>query len=277
MTALDAGLHVLCEKPLAMNARDAKAMYEKAEVKGVRHMAFFTWRWMPHYHYMRELIEQGVLGRLYHCQFSFMMGGARSAQYQWRFDPKHANGVIGDSGSHMFDLAHYLVGDIVRVNAHLTSSVRREGPDGQPAESASDSATAMIEFADGTPGTVLVSMVARVDDPYFDQQVELHGESGSLIARLKPGSGPELRLAKGNELFETLTIPDRFLEGVDMTQPFITQFVPMFAHQPIGDRLFIDAILEQRPVTPSFREGWKAQQVIDAAIASHKSGQWVAV
>ena len=136
MSALDAGLHVLCEKPLALNAADAKAMYDKAEAVGVRHMTYFTWRWMPNYRYMRELIDQGVLGRLYHAQFRFIMGGALNPAYQWRFDRARANGVIGDSGSHMFDLARYLVGDITRVSAHLASHVQREGADGKPSASA---------------------------------------------------------------------------------------------------------------------------------------------
>ena len=51
----------------------------------------------------------------------------------------------------------------------------------------------------------------------------------------------------------------------------------MFIHHPIGCRLFVDAILAEQPVVPSFHDGWKAQQVIDAALAAHESAQWVAV
>lgn len=277
MTGLDAGLHVLCEKPLALNSTDAKAMYDKAEAKGLRHMTFFTFRWMPHYRYMRELIEQGALGRLYHCQFSFLMGGGRNPQYSWRFDRTRANGVVGDSGSHMFDLARYLLGDISRVNAHIASHVQREGLNGQAVDPAGDSASVLMEFANGGQGTVQISFVARVDDPLLEQQIALHGDAGTLIADTRPGSSLQLRIAKGDEAFQPVTIPAQYLEGVDSTQPFITQLVPMFAHQPIGARLFVDAILENRPVVPSFYEGWKAQQVIDAVLASHQSGGWVAI
>jgi predicted dehydrogenase len=277
MAGLDAGLHVLCEKPLALNATDAKAMHDKAEVKGVRTMAFFTWRWMPHYRAMRELIEQGVLGRLYHCQFSFLMGYGRNPHYQWRFDRMRAHGVVGDLGSHMFDLARYLVGDISGVSAHLASHVQRESLNGQPADPASDSASALLEFVNGGQGTVQLSTLARVDDPICEQQVALHGEAGSLIAEMKLGRALQLRIAQGDEPFQPVTIPAQFLEGIDVTQPFITQFMPLFAHQPIGCRLFVDAILENRPIVPSFYEGWKAQQVIDAAIVSHETKQWVAV
>jgi predicted dehydrogenase len=273
MMALDAGLHVLCEKPLALSAANAKAMYDKAEAKGLKHMTFFSWRWMPHYRYMRELVEQGVLGRVYHAGFDFLMGGGRSSQYQWRFDPSRAKGVLGDSGSHMFDLARYLVGDITSVNAHLASFVKREGLE----KSANDSAVILTEFANGTQGTFQLSMVARVADPFFEQRISLLGEAGSLVAELKMGSTLRLELARGDEPFEPVTMPAPYLVGIDITQPFITQYLSMFTCQSIGSRLFVEAILEDKPVTPSFYEGWKAQQVIDAAMTSHESRQWISV
>ncbi len=275
MSALEAGLHVLCEKPLALNAEDAKAMYEKAQAKAVCHMAFFTWRWMPHYRYIRTLLEQDVIGRIYHAQISFLMGGVRNTEYSWRFDHKRAHGVIGDSGSHMFDLAQYLIGDINRVNARLVSNIQRKGLDGQLADSASDAATAMIEFVGGAHGTIEVSMIARVDDPFFEQQVALYGESGTIIGSFKPMSTLEVRFAKGDEAFQTLTIPSDYLQGIDISQPLALQLVPMFSQQPIGCRLFIDAILQNHTVSPNFYDGWKTQRVIDAAIASHKQGRWI--
>jgi predicted dehydrogenase len=277
MVALDAGLHVLCEKPLALNATDARAMYDKAEAQGVCHMTYFTWRWMPHYRYMRELIEQGALGRLYHAQFSFLMGGGRDPAYAWRFDRARANGVLGDLGSHMFDLARYLVGDIARVSAHLACHVQREGVDGRPVEPANDSAMALVEFVDGAQGTVQVSVVARVADPYFEQQVVLHGEAGSMKADLTIRGGPQLQIAKGDEPWQLMTIPDYYWEGVDTSQPFFDQLIMLFSQQQIGCRLFVDGILEKRSVVPGFYEGWKAQQVIDAAIASSEQRCWVEV
>jgi predicted dehydrogenase len=277
MAALDAGLHVLCEKPLALNANDAKAMYDRAEAKGVRHMTYFTWRWMPHHRYMRELIEQGVLGRPYYCEFAFVMGGGRNPAYQWRLDRTRANGVLGDLGSHMFDLARYFVGDIARVSAHLACHVQREGAGGRPLEPANDSAMALVEFAGGAQGTVRVSAVARVADPYLEQQVVLHGEAGSMKADLTIGGGPQLQIAKGDEPWQLVTIPDCYWEGVDTSQPFIDQLIMLFSQQQMGCRLFVDGILEKRSVVPSFYEGWKAQQVIDAALASGERGCWVDV
>jgi predicted dehydrogenase len=279
LAAIDAGLHVLCEKPLALNAADAKTMYERAEAKGLRHMTFYTWRWMPHYRAMYDLIQAGAVGRIYHCQFNFLMGFGRNKEYRWRFDRRRANGVLGDSGSHIFDLARYLVGDIARVSATLSCNVRRDSaPDGQPVEPANDAAQLLLHFENGAYGTVQVSAVARIDDPILEQSIALHGEAGSLVAELRlGGTGSQLRVARGDEPFAPVTIPDRFLTGIDLQQPLADQLLSMFTQQPIGCRLFVDGIVENHPVVPSLYDGWKAQQVIDAALAAHESGHWVAM
>lgn len=180
MAALDAGLHVLCEKPLARNADQAKQMVERAEAQGVRHMTYFTYRWLPHYRYLRDLLAQGAIGRLYHAHFSFMAGNGRNPAYAWRFDPQRASGVLGDYGSHMVDLARYLVGDIGRVHARLTTNAPRNGPDGRPLNGACDAATLLLEFRDGGQVTIELSAVARTHDPALEHAVVLHGDAGSL-------------------------------------------------------------------------------------------------
>jgi predicted dehydrogenase len=121
-------------------------------------------------------------------------------------------------------------------------------------------------------------MVARIGDPLGEQEVVLQGEAASLRANLAFGSsGMQLQLARGDELWQPVAIPDHYFEGVDRTKPFLEQMLAMFARQSIGSRLFVDGILADRAVVPSFYEGWKAQQVIDAAIASSESGCWAEV
>ncbi len=105
MDALDARLHVLCEKPLTRTVSEAKAMYEKAEAVGVKHMTFFTYRWFPPFIYLHNLIEDGYIGRYFHCNIRYFSGYARDARYRWRFDRQRANGSLGDFGAHMIDLA----------------------------------------------------------------------------------------------------------------------------------------------------------------------------
>lgn len=259
MAALDAGLHVFCEKPLASNGEQARQMFERAEARSVRHMTNFSYRWSPLYRYLHDLIAQGAVGRLYHARFAFRAGHGRRPNYAWRFDPRRSNGVLGDLGSHLIDLARYLVGDVARVNAGLTVNVQRPGVDGQPMTSANDAATLLVEFASGGSGTIEVSAVARTHDPAFEHTVTLHGDAGALIANFALVSAPpKVQLAAGDGPFQEMPIPAEYQAAN-------------------SSRSFVDAILSGQSTAPTFYEGWQVQRVIDAALASHASGQWVAV
>ena len=68
---------------------------------------------------MHDLLFQGSIGRIYHCEFRYQMGYGRNREYQWRLDKKRANGAFADIGSHMIDMAHWLVGDITNGSALL--------------------------------------------------------------------------------------------------------------------------------------------------------------
>ena len=278
MAALDAGLHVLCEKPLARNAAQAKQMVERAEAQGVRHMTYFTWRWLPHYRYLHDLLVQGAIGRLYHAHFQFMASNGRDPSYAWRFDLQRANGVLGDYGSHMIDLAHYLVGDMGRVHARLVTNVQRAGADGLPMTSANDAATLMVEFANGGQGTIELSAVARTHDPALEHAVVLHGEAGSLTVTFGLFTAPpKLQLAAGDNSFQELALPDDYLLGLDPAQPVGPQMGALLSQPGMGSRSFVDAILAGQTVAPSFYEGWQTQRVIDAALTAHASGRWMEV
>jgi predicted dehydrogenase len=293
MAALDAGLHVLCEKPLAHNAQQAREMYDRAETAGVKHMTFFTWRWPPHYRYLKELIDEGYVGRCFDCHICLLTGNGRRGEYSWRYDRAHGNGVLSEYGAHMIDLARWLVGDVARVNAHLRMFLDRPGAGGGVLDPTNDSAMLAIEFVNGTQGVMQLSSLAYIGTCGMDQRITLHGESGTLEASTTfrsaeirgaraSGSGEleardtyastEIRGERdGEEGFRLLPIPDRVLAGVDEANPYhvISQFQ--------GTYLFIDSILADRPVSPSFLDGLKAQEVIDAAKESHERGCWVSL
>ena len=275
MDALDARLHVLCEKPLALTADQAKAMYEKAEAVGVKHMTFFTYRWFPPFIYLRNLIADGYIGRCFHCNIRYFSGYARDARYRWRFDRRRATGSLGDFGAHMIDLARWYFGDIARVSAHLATSVLRDGFDGQPLDPANDSAVLTVEFRNGIQGVIHVSAVAYTGASFQDfqcQEVTLHGEAGSLSAFVSLGGAEVHGLRHDEPQIHPLPIPDELWGDVPHTSP-----VTVLVKHPVGGRAFIDAILEDHPATPSFYDGWKAQEVIDAMLMSDQEGRWVAL
>jgi predicted dehydrogenase len=278
MAALDAGLHVLCEKPFARNVAQARAMYERAEAAGVKHMVTFTYRWAPPYRYLKQLVDEGYIGRPFHCSLRYLAGYGRQPSYLWRFDRQHGIGILGDLGSHMIDLARWFVGDISRVSAHLGIYADHPGPNGQASDPANDAALLAVEFANGAQGAIQVSGVALTGNRVQEQHVSLHGQSGTLEVDGDAAAGMAMQgIRLGKERFEELAVPDELWGDVNRSQPFFLQFMEMLTKQPLGDRQFVDAILDDRPVTPSFYDGLKAQEVIDAAIASHEKGCWVAL
>jgi len=283
MAALDAGLHVLCEKPLALKASQAKEMLQKAEDAGVVHMTFFTYRWVPHYRYLQQLIREGYVGRSFHCSIRYVAGHGRRGQYRWRFDRSHCNGALGDLGSHMIDLARWLVGDVARVSAHLGVYVERPGAEGQPLDPANDAATLLLEFENGAQGIIQLSAVAHTADRGQEQHIVLHGQGGTLEADQAftfagGGSGGVIHGARGDsQRFEMLPVPDALWGDVERSNSFSALFSGVFLKQSVADRQFIDAILDDQPVAPSFYDGLKAQEVIEAAPQSHAQGVWVAL
>jgi predicted dehydrogenase len=271
MDALDAGLHVLCEKPLALNVEQAKAMYEKAERVGVKHMVSFTNRWAPWYRYLKQLLDEGYAGRLLHCNIRYLVGYDWQPRYSWRFDRRHGTGILGDLG-------RWFVGDIARVSAHLGIYADHPGPNGQASDPVNDAVLLAVEFANGAHGAIQISGVALNGSRAMEQHIALHGQSGTLEVDSDFAAGVTVQgMRLGEERFQELAVPDELCGDVNRNQPPIVQIMEACTQQPIGDRQFIDAILDDEPVAPSFYDGLKVQEVIDAAIQSHEQGVWVSL
>jgi predicted dehydrogenase len=276
MAALHVGLHVLCEKPMAINGEQAKEMLELAEQAGVKHMIMFGWRWMPHYQYLHQLLAEGFVGRCYHVHLQFLGNRGRSKEYTWRFDPQHSLGVLGDLGSHMIDLGQWLLGDITSVCAHLASYVERPGPDGQPFLGANESALLVVEYANGAQGMIHASTVAHTADRLREQYISIHGENGTLEAEVLfrgAEAGATVRGARQEETsFQVLPTPQSYAKGLAPNQ-----FTEVLTKHPVGARLFIDAIQQNYVPSPNFQDGYQVQRVIDAALESQATRGWVDV
>ncbi|NYT16253.1 MAG: Gfo/Idh/MocA family oxidoreductase [Methanomassiliicoccales archaeon] len=269
MAALEAGLHVMCEKPLAHNAGQAREMYEKAEALGIKHMTFFSFRWPPHYRYLKELIDEGYVGRCFDCHITLFTDSGRGGRYSWRYDSNQGNGMLSEYGAHMIDQARWLIGDIAKVNAHLRMFLDRPGLDGGKLDPTNDSVLMAIEFENGAQGSMQLSSLACLGASGWDQCIDIHGESGTLKARATKTSAEILGIRDKETEFRLLHVPDSLLEGVDVKNPFDIR------SQFAGVYLFVENVLEDMTITPSFHDGLKAQEVIDAAKKSDKTGQWV--
>jgi predicted dehydrogenase len=235
MDALDAGLHVICEKPMALTTADAKAMYDKANSKGLKNMVYYTWHWLPRYRFIKLLVDEGYVGRCYHFQLGWLAPYWRNPAYSWHFDRQRSHGVLSDLGSHMIHFAQWYMGDITQVCANFSTFVKRPDVNGKPSDSANDTVDLLVRYANGAQGTIL-------------------------------------SMRQDEREFTALTVPNEFWENADKKD-----YNSVYRTQSVGMHHFIDCILNDKPAYPGFYEGYKVQQVINAALESHEKGAWVTV
>lgn len=280
LAAVDAGLHVICEKPLALTLAEAREMAQRADAAGVKHMTYFTLRWFQHTRWVKELLDEGAVGDCNHCRISYVHGNGLGGDYRWRLDGDRANGILGDLGSHLIDLARWFNGEIVRVAAQLPTVVQRTHPDGRPVTPTNDACLLSVEYANGAVGTIHASSVAYTGGRGLEQHIVLYGDAGTVEADMNFGnfgSGSGVNMAvrsagRPDGVFSDQPIPSHIWgsvtpETVDET----------FAHDSVGDRYFIDCVLNDQPVTPSLWDGVAAQAVIEAALESQRNGVWATV
>lgn len=230
---------------------------------------------MPYFRYVHDLMRDGFIGTCHHAEFRFVMAYGRAPEYAWRLDAARANGVLGDLGVHLIDLARWWVGDVSGVASRLGVVVQRPGADGGRLEPANDSASLLLDFVGGASGSLHASVVSHVGDRAFMQEVRLYGSEGTLevdVAMGGNGAGSTvLRGARGSGgALELLHVPDSYWGGVDPATPFRVLSV-----HSAGARAFVDAVLGVGPASPDFADGYEAQRVVDAALQAHASGRWV--
>lgn len=280
MAALERRLHVLCEKPLGLDSRQAREMAETAERLGVVNMCPFTYAFMPFARYTKELVDDGWIGRPYHLDLRYYSDYGRDGSYMWRFDPAEAGaGVAADLGSHWAYVARWLFGEILAVTAVFGRVVSRgPRPDGRPYDAAEDSAMLMLEFANGATGSIHVSAVAYEPTPFGQlQQWELHGSDGTLHALCDWDRVERVEGARaGDRAIRELPIPDRLYAGVRRGSVPET-FEDTFQERDNMARGFVTAVADGTLAAPSFRDGWMVQRVLDAANRSAREGRRVTI
>jgi len=281
MRAIEAGLHVLCEKPLGLNYGQAKVMAEAAAAKGVKHLTPFTYGYMPTARYLKELIHSGYIGQPYHLNLRYYAGYGRKGDYMWRFDQSKAGaGAVGDIGSHFMYLASLFYGAITGVYCQLGFTVPRPAvdPEGNSYPVADDQAIITLTFANGAQGVIHVSTLAYEDTPFGQtHQMEFHGSEGTLYSYTDWDKVQEVRGARvGEGAPRDLPIPERIWNGVRHDTVHNT-YKDIFRTQDFMARQFITAIAEGTELHPDFHDGTVIQRVIDAAVLSNREKRWVAV
>ena len=283
VAAARAGKHVFCEKPIAMNAEEARQMLDAAQEAGVRHMVAFNYRRVPAIILARQLIDEGKIGTVRHFNAVYYQDWLVDPSFNivWRHDVKEGgSGAHGDMNAHTVDLARYLVGEIEAVSGAKEIFVK-ERPladgSGMGTVTADDALYFIARFRDGALGSFMATRFATGRKNYL--RLEIFGSEGSLVFNLE-------RL---NELDFYSSADEGKAQGfrnivvTEESHPFISAWWPAghiigwehtFIHE-VHDLLL--AIDEGEPVYPDFYDGLRCQQVLDAALTSAVEGRWVEV
>jgi predicted dehydrogenase len=275
MAAIAAGKHLLCEKPIAMNFDEAIEMFHAAERAGVRHMTAFTYRFVPAMRYMSHLVQSGFIGEPYHFRSCRLQDWGTRA-LGWRQVAKLAGtGELGDMLSHRIDYGHLLIGPIKRLVADMRRFHDVRG--GQPSD-LEDWVSVIAEFhRNRATGVLESSKVAtgRGEGIKSQDYCEVNGTEGSLVFQLERPL--ELQITKRTEsTLRTVPVPEEFLKWPGSPRdPHVGD--PSLTFRYDQDVEFIQAIVQQRPCVPSFKEGAQAQAVMDAVVLSTEEARWVEV
>ncbi|MBI3679717.1 MAG: Gfo/Idh/MocA family oxidoreductase [Acidobacteria bacterium] len=181
IAAIEAGKHVLCEKPCAMNYGEASEMVKRARECGKIFGAAYYRRTYPKVHRARKLIAQGAIGRPVLAEISCHdWFDAEDGRRSWLVEPEMAGGgPLYDIGSHRIDLLNFFFGEPVRVTGQLSSVVHSRRVE--------DAATVLIEYHGGVRGVVDVRWHCRQGRDEF----RITGTGG--VMDLTPLNGPFLK------------------------------------------------------------------------------------
>lgn len=267
LAALEAGKHVFCEKPLAMNASEADVMARRARECGLINHVAFTFRYTHGVARLRELLREGAIGQPF---FVRMVGEGwgdlrPEARVAWRHQAALAGaGMLADMGSHYFDLVNWIGGPIAEVCGML-HTVERRRPDGagQPVRvDTDDLAYIWLRTSAGVQGEFRSSRITpgHGDNGYM----EVVGEQGALMAFLSRGNRDELRLLHPGGPAEEVALPPESRSGETYALGRMM-------------RGFVDAILSGRSdsdLDPTFEAGLAAQRAQDAVLRSTVDRCW---
>ena len=278
LAAAAAGKAILCEKPLANSLAEAREMRDAVEKAGVVHMVCHNYRRAPAVQLARRLIQEGRLGTIRHYRGTYLQDWIVDPAFPrvWRLEKARAgSGALGDIASHSIDLARFLVGDIEAVSGLLETFVRErplEDGSGRGPVDVDDAALALVRFAGGAVGSIEATRFAPGRKNH--NRFEINGSRGSLAFDLERMNELELYEEQGPDSgFRTVLVTDAQhpFAGAWWPPGHILGYEHTFVHTV---RDFVLALERGEPPSPSFEDGLRNQQVLDAVERSATSGRW---
>ncbi|MDQ3665754.1 MAG: Gfo/Idh/MocA family oxidoreductase [Acidobacteriota bacterium] len=278
LTVLNHGKAVLCEKPMAMNAGEAKRMTEAAQEKGLLALIDHELRFLKSRRLMRSMLNSGAIGAVRHCNYLFRSDyrGALDRSWDWWSDKTMGGGALGAIGSHVIDSFRWLLSTEVSavscmLNTHVsglpdkaTGAIRRVTSD--------DEAKLHFRFADSslTSNATGAAALSVLESGSYENRLEIYGAQGSLMVE------------ETGELWHSPTGSGAWRPVQVHQDPIAPGMRP--ASWSRGFAAFacniVEALREDRKTVEgaaTFEDGYRVQLVLDAARASNSSGCWTTV
>jgi predicted dehydrogenase len=297
IAALNAGKHVLCEKPLANTVEEARQMVAAAETaagNGVQSMVGFNYRRVPAAAFARKLVQDGRLGAIRHIRAVYLQDWITDPEFPlvWRLIKDEAgSGALGDIGSHIVDLTQFITGQSITGVSALTETFIKERPLVASTEglrgtgstergevTVDDAALFLARLSGGTIATYEASRFATGRKNGL--RIELNGEKGSLVFDLERLNELELYLAEEDNTVQGF----RRVLITEAEHPYLSAWWPAghiigwehsFTHEAYD---LVTAIGDGSAPAPSFADGLQVQLVLDAVERSAEAGSsWVSV
>ncbi|MFD0961099.1 Gfo/Idh/MocA family protein [Paenibacillus chungangensis] len=293
IAAAEAGKHILCEKPLAMNAEEALKMWKAVRKAGVVHMISHNYRFVPAIQYIKKLITEGVLGEIYHFRAQYLQDWIMDPQFPlvWRLRKEiSGSGTLGDLMSHSIDLARFLVGEFKEVTGMMNTFIKQR-PLGEMAGGLSaqlsgeqlgkvdvdDAVAALVRFENGALGVFEASRFAKGNRN--GNRIEINGSKGSI--RWDMESMNTLQLYSEDDPAGMQGF--RMIHCTEDVHPYTANYWP--AGHIIGyEHTFINLMAEfmrgistNTSPSPNFEDGYRNQLILDAIDKSSASGEWIKI
>ncbi|MEM9808574.1 MAG: Gfo/Idh/MocA family oxidoreductase [Cyanobacteria bacterium P01_D01_bin.56] len=275
-TVLQAGKHLLLEKPTALNAQEAQELYDLAQRHALAAVMDFEFRFIPAWQRLAELLQENYVGQKRLIKIDWIAGSRANPERAWNWYARkdQGGGALGSIGSHMFDYVDWLFGPIKRLSANLSTTITQR-PDPQSGEykpvDSDDTCSINLELVDGTPVQVTLSAVALAGRGHW---VEVYGEKGTLVlGNANPKDyihGFTLAGSQAGVPLATLDIPDRLAFPKLYDDGRLAPFIRVVDH-------WVSCIDQNQSVAPSLAEGLYSQLLMDLTHKAHSQQTWLPV
>lgn len=273
---LQAGKHLLLEKPTTLSVTEAQELYQLAQANRVVTALDFEFRFVPAWQRFAELLGEGFVGQKRLVKIDWLVSSRADASRPWNWyaQKEKGGGALGALASHTFDYISWLFGSVQRLFAHLNTAIPMR-PDHNTGEmkpvDADDSCMLLLELADGTPCNVCISASTFQGRGHW---IEVYGDRGTLVL----GSDNQkdyvhsfrLWAATAGEPLTEVEIPQR----LDFPRTYPDGRIAPFIR--VVDR-WIQGIDAGESLTPSLKEGVYSQLLMDLSHISNNNGSWVNV